>query len=162
MLNLLPAVINEDATPTGSASPLDVEQGVAPERGAGVAPPTPAAAPARRRGLLRLGRLARRESADAGAPGEVVGAAPSPAEMASRELHTTAEEVNVGIAAIRDALGHLRETHSRDMQASKPEVVKELRARMLEDIGATSLVAAKVKRCAPACSSQQPAAWCSG
>jgi hypothetical protein len=160
MLNLLPAVKEEDATPAGSASQLsqaspDVELGVVTARGAGAAPPTPAAAPARRRGLLRLGRLARRESADAGAPSEV---APSPAEVASRELHATAKEVNASIATIFCALGHLSETHSRGMQASKPEVVKELRARMLQDIAATSLVAAKVKRCAPARSDQQAAA----
>jgi t-SNARE complex subunit (syntaxin) len=133
----------EDARGAGA----DVELGTLGGGGGGTEAPRTPAVPRRSRrlrlpGLSRGGGGASATDESASQPG----GGGEAADEEGRRLFATADQVNAGIASIRGALAQLRELHSADLQASRPDVVKSLRAQMVRDIASTSRTAAKVKR----------------
>jgi t-SNARE complex subunit (syntaxin) len=135
--------VASDAIRGGAAAVADVELGTLGHASA-EAPRTPAVP--RRSRRLRLPGLSRGGGASASDDEEISASHSDEADAAARRLFATADEVNAGIASIRGALAQLRELHSADLQASRPDVVKSLRAQMVRDIAGTSRTAAKVKR----------------
>ncbi len=138
-LNLLPLVSDRPARDEG-----DVELGAVERAG-----PPAASVPTSSLTTQQVAQQVATAAAVTERASDIVTAPPTPQrgrEAARQELHAAVDEVNAGIASIRDALRRLREAHAADLQATRPETIHELREVMRADVQSTASTAAQLKR----------------